>query len=112
MKCSNYLCKNDLTEYEIKRLIVNNRKHKSKYSFCKRCRTNASAITMLRCISCGNGFSPPNTIYKSYCKPCLQKSRETIRLNIHKKFYAKPAKRLNRQIRNQANYLKRKELIQ
>lgn len=85
MKCANFNCENELTQFELSRITV----HNSRYRLCKRCRfqITKNGIEKIRCGECGNVIDRQiKTILPFYCLNCANDAkRKTNRASYTKR---------------------------
>ena len=77
--CSNYDCKNYLTNYEI-----NYKKLRGKFRFCHKCRQSRGSITKNRCLQCGTCINLA-TYNRKFCDECvIKRERQQRRDKYHR----------------------------
>ena len=86
--CANWICRNLLGEYELKRLG----KKFNKWRFCSTCRRNPR-IQLIRCDQCGKPTE--NTGQRLYCKKCSQE-RTNERCKMAQRRRAAKVKRMKK----------------
>jgi len=106
MKCANFQCDNDLTEWELKR-----RKFKfSSSDFCRKCRFRGNYINInnIRCRGCGESFQQSQ--FKVFCNSCYKaRRRESSRLRQITYRNNQKQKGL-KSIYNRTHYIKKKQI--
>lgn len=78
--CTNYDCKNLLTDYELGKIFGGRTSKYTKFKFCKSCRRYAHNIALIRCVRCRCSFNPAEldkngqynrgTIFRMFCDDC------------------------------------------
>lgn len=68
MKCANFDCKNNLTDFELKRIS----KRFSKYHLCIRCR-RSKIVYQIGCFECGKAIEYDKMT--SFCDDCFHENR-------------------------------------